>query len=164
MAHHGPRAPPTFPFHARANGVAPWHGPRSAPRPEVRPAFDMIGKPGVSLAGPPATPTSPVSRARERPTIDLEGMRVWSEPVWRVPWCQSCRQVRGPAAPPGCIRAIQRTAASRSGLPPCARDPGHAASLGHGDRPRNGRAASCPHSPYTCPISMPSASRSWGWD
>jgi bacteriocin biosynthesis cyclodehydratase domain-containing protein len=30
-------------------------------------------------------------------TIDLEGMRVWSEPVWRVPWCASCGQAGGPA-------------------------------------------------------------------
>lgn len=26
-------------------------------------------------------------------TLDLEGTRVWSEPVWRVPWCAACGEM-----------------------------------------------------------------------
>ncbi len=27
-------------------------------------------------------------------TLDLEGVRLWSEPVWRVPWCPECGDTR----------------------------------------------------------------------
>lgn len=32
----------------------------------------------------------PLRTANRVATLDLEGLRIWSEPAWRIPWCPAC--------------------------------------------------------------------------